>query len=246
MEPIALKIEYCPLPDGSPTGLEPDGIDEFRSELQTHYVSLVRGQSGECGGGLYDMVVHVTSSITLRDVVSAILGGIAYDLVKTGTQSFILRPLISTIEKLKERNKKNHQKIDIDEFRFSFQDADIVVKNISVESFFEELEKVFKQLSNCLDTLRGNTQEMPYIIHIPVFEDPDQKICRFRSLLDVDETIEEITSDSYLQYWGVRYNLEGKIRVFDVKKKLLIDSRYMTQDEYWKAAEKEWEKERAD
>ena len=244
MEPLALKIEYWTLPNGSPTGMEPDGIDEFRKELQEHYVSLVRGHSGACGGGLYDLIVHITSSITLRDVASAMIGGVAYDLVKSGTQSLILRPLVSAIEKLRERNKENLQKIDVDEFRFSFQDADIVVKNIAAGSFFEELERIFKQLSNCIDSLKGNTQEMPYVIHIPIFEDPDQKLCRFRSLLDADETIVDITNDNYLQFWGVRYNLEGKIRVFDVKNKLLIDASYMTQEEYWKAAEKEWEKER--
>ena len=73
MEPLAIKIEYWTLPDGSPSGMEPEGIDEFRNELQEHYVSLVRGHSGACGGGLYDLIVHITSSITLRDVASAIL-----------------------------------------------------------------------------------------------------------------------------------------------------------------------------
>ena len=104
-------------------------------------------------------------------------------------------------------------------------------------------KKIFVQLSKSIESLKGKTQEYPYVIHIPLFEDPEQKICRFRSLLDVDETIESITNESYLKLWGVRYNLEGKIRVFDVKNNLLIDSHYMTQDEYWKAADKEWEKE---
>ena len=242
MEPIALKIEYWTLPDGSPTGIEPDGIDEFRNKLQEHYVSLVRGHSGACGGGLYDLIIQVTSSITIRDVSSAILGGIAYDLVKSGTKSLILRPLISAIETLREQNKEDLKKIEVDEFIFTFQDADIVVKNIGTGSFFEELEKIFKQLSISIDSLKGHAQEMPYVIHIPLFEDPEQKLCRFRSLLDVDETIEGITNDNYLQFWGVRYNLEGKVRVFDVKNNLLIDSSYMTQEEYWEAEEREWEK----
>ena len=135
MEPIALKIEYWTLPDGSPTGIEPDGIDEFRNKLQEHYVSLVRGHSGACGGGLYDLIIQVTSSITIRDVSSAILGGIAYDLVKSGTKSLILRPLISAIETLREQNKEDLKKIEVDEFIFTCQDADIVVKNIGNETF---------------------------------------------------------------------------------------------------------------
>ncbi len=246
MESLAINIEYWTLPDGTLTGMEPEGIDEFRSELQEHYVSLVRSHSGACGGGLYDLIINVTSTITLRDLASAILGGIAYDIVKSGTHSLVLRPLISAINKLKERNKDKHQKIEVDEFRFTFQDTDIIVKNIGTDDFFENLEKIFIQLSKSIDSLKGvATQEYPYIIHVPLFEDPEQKICRFRSPLDVDEMVENITNDDYLKLWGVRYNLEGKVRVFDVKNELLIDNSYMTQDEFCRASEIEWQKEKS-
>jgi len=243
MELLAIKIEYWTLPDGTITGMEPEGIDEFRSELQENYVSLVRGHSGACGGGLYDLIINVTSTITLRDLASAILGGIAYDLVKSGTHSLVLRPLISAIKRLKERNQNINQKIEVDEFRFTFQDADIIVKNIGTNNFFENLEKIFIQLSKSIDSLKEvDTQEYPHAIHIPLFEDPEQKTCRFRSPLDVDEMVVNITNDDYLKLWGVRYNLEGKVRVYDVKNELLIDSSYMTQDEYWRASIIEWQK----
>ncbi len=35
-------------------------------------------------------------------------------------------------------------------------------------------------------------------------------------------------------------DLEGKLRVFDGRRGILIDSDYMTQAEYWEAQEKEW------
>lgn len=241
-EPIALRIDYWTLPDGSPTGVEPEGIDEFRLDLQDVYVSLVRGQSGAAGGGLYDLMVHVTSSISLRDVVSLILGGIAYDLIKSGANSFVLKPLITAIEKLKSRNKKRD--IEVDELTFSFQDADIIVKKIGKQPLYDDLGRIFKVLAENFEYMKGQTGEPPYAIHIPVFEDPNPRFSRFRALLDVDETIQGITTDSYFQYWGVRYNLEGQIRVFDVQRRLLIDATYMTQKEYWEAWEREWYKER--
>ena len=241
MEPIAIKIDYWTLPDGSPTGEEPEGIDEFRSDLQNEYFSFVRGQSGACGGGLYEFVIQITTPITVGDVANFILSGVAYDLVKSGTQSFILRPLILAFEKLKSRNQKHD--IDIGELRFSFQDIDIIVNKIGSRPIFDDLGGIFKTLAENLESIKGQTGESPYVIHIPVFEDPDTHICRFRSLLDVDETIQGVTSDSYLKYWGVRYNLEGQIRVFDVQRHLLIDVRYMTQDEYWDEWKMEWERE---
>lgn len=243
MEPIAVRIDYWTSPDGSPTGVEPEGIDEFRHDLQEDYVSLVRGQSGACGGGLYDLMVHVTSSISLRDVVSLISGGIAYDLIKSGANSFVLKPLITAIEKLRSRNKKRD--IEVDELTFSFQDADIIVKKIGKRPLYNDLEEIFKALAENFEYMKGKTGESPYAIHVPVFEDPNPRFSRFRALLDVDETIQGISTDSYFEYWGVRYNLEGQIRVFDVQRKFLIDATYMTQKEYWEAWEREWDKEHA-
>jgi len=240
MEPVAVRIDYWTLPNGSPTGIEPEGIDEFRRDLQDVYVSLVRGQSGACGGGLYDLMVHVTSSISLRDVVSLILGGVAYDLIKSSGNSFVLKPLITAIGKLKSRNKERN--IEVDELTFSFQDTDIIVKKIVKQPLFEELGRIFKVLAENFEYMKGQTGESPYAIHIPVFEDPNPHFSRFRGLLDVDETIQEITTDSYFKYWGVRYNLEGQIRVFDVQRRFLIDAAYMTQKEYWEAWEREWDK----
>ncbi|MFC1730724.1 hypothetical protein ACFL6I_10365 [candidate division KSB1 bacterium] len=243
MEPIAIRIDYWTYPDGSPTGEEPEGIEEFRNDLQDNYVSLVRGQSSACGGGLYELVVQVASSISLRDFANIILGGIAYDLVKSGTHSFVLRPLIAAFMNLKSRNKK--QNIEVDELKFSFQDADIIVKKVATKPLFDELERVFKAVAESYEFLKGRNGELPYEIHIPVFEDPDPRFCRYRSLLDVDETIEEVSADSYLHLWGVRYNLEGQIRVFDVQRQILIDDRYMTQEEYLEAWKLEWAKENA-
>jgi len=241
MEPISIRIDYWTYPNSSFSGEEPEGIEEFRSDLQETYVSLVKGQSGALGGGLYDLVVQVTSSISLRDFVSLILGGVAYDLVKSGTHSLILRPLIAAIKKLKAKNKEKN--IEVDELKLFFQDIDVILKKVATRSLFDDLEQIIKAVAESYEAIKGPTGEPPYEIHIPVFEDPAPRFCRYRSLLDVDETIEEVSADSYLHLWGARYNLEGQIRVFDVQKQILINERYMTQDEYWKACEIEWAKE---
>lgn len=241
MEPISVRVDYWTYPNGSLSGEEPEGIEKFRSELQETYVSLVKGQSGALGGGLYDLVVQVTSSISLRDFVDIILGGVAYDLVKGGAHSFILRPLIAAIKKLKAKNKDKN--IEVDELKFFFQDTDIILKKVTTKSLFDDLEQIVKTVAKNYEAIKGPTGEPPYEIHIPVFEDPSPRFCRYRSLLDVDETIEDVTADSYLRLWGTRYNLEGQIRVFDVQKQILINERYMTQDEYWQACELEWAKD---
>lgn len=128
------------------------GIEEFRNDLQNEYVSFVRGQSGACGGGLYEIFIQITTTITLRDVANMILGGVAFDLVKSGTQSFILRPLITAFEKLQSRNQKQYIDVDVGELRFSFQDADIIVQKIGSRPLFDDLGGILRRSRNVLIT----------------------------------------------------------------------------------------------
>lgn len=241
MEPVAVKVEYSTFPNASPTGEEPEGIEEFCRELQESYVALVRGTSGVCSGGLYDFVITITSNITLRDVVNLMLGGVAYDVIKSGARSFVLRPLLTAFAKLRSANTK--WDLEIDELRLSLQETDIVIKQIGTHPLSVDLKMILETIAKNFEFMKGRGKEVPYVIHIPVFEDSNPHFCRFRSLLDVDETIQGVTQHAYAQYWGVRYNLSGQIRVFDVERRLIIEEEYMTQSEYWQAWQREWDKE---
>lgn len=243
MEPISVRVDYWTLPDRSESGKEPEGIEQFRNELRSQYASLVRGRSGACGGGLYDLAVQVVSEISLRDVMGVIAGGVAYDLVKAGTQSFFVRPIFEALRRLKSKNRERN--VDLDELTLSFRDTDIFIKRVDSHSIHDILEDVFKLMAENMETLTRGGREIPYAIHIPIVEDSDNETTRFRSLLDVDETIRDINQSTYFGYWGVRYNLAGSIKIFDVKRKFIIDETYMTQAEYWSAKHREWDIKRA-
>lgn len=242
MERMAIKIDYVAAPQEGSFDPIPVGMEDFRVELEDAYVSLVRGHPGVRGGGWYQFVIQITSSITLRDLANLILGGVAYDLLKSGTSSLVLHPLLHAYEKLASRNSK--VEFGVDEVLFFFQDTDIIIKKTGSQPIRWDLEKILTTLAKNYELLlyRG---ELPYVIHIPVFIDPKPRFSGFRSMLDVDETIQNIESDSYFQYWGVRYNRAGKVCVFDVRRQIILDEQYMTQSEYWAAWHKEWEKERA-
>ena len=234
MEPISIKIEYWTYPDGTMTGVEPTGIEDFRSKLQNNYVSFVKGTSGECGG-LYDLVIHITSSISLRDVVSAILGGVAYDLVKLGTRSLVLRPFVEAIKELKEKNKKEH--LEIETITFSFQDAEIIIKNLQDVPAIDSLGDIFAKLASSYDSLIGRNSETPYAIHIPILNDKDCSFCKFRSPLEYDETLVPFKANDYLKYWGIIYNLETQCSVYDAESKLMLNMPFLTEEEYWREEE---------
>ena len=235
---LAIQVDYWAIQD-SPTALhEIEGIAEFQADLRTHYLARVHGRPGDLGGGLYEFVIRVLANVSLEDLAKLIADGVAFDLLKSGTRSFVLRPFLGAYKNLRSRNLKRD--IDIHELRFLFNDAEVVITKISKDSVYESLGEIFRMLAECYEILRNGQGEYPYSLQIPVFEDPDKKICRFRTLLDVDETISKVTAADYMGYWGVYYDFERKPRVFDVQRRLLIDSDFLTNERYWQ----EWVRER--
>ncbi len=46
---------------------------------------------------------------------------------------------------------------------FSFQDADVVVKAVHSDTLLGELEPIFQELAKRFESLRGPTDERPYL-----------------------------------------------------------------------------------
>jgi hypothetical protein len=230
---VALNIEYWAHQEEGNALLEPTGMTQFVEELEQNYVARVHGRPADLGGGLYELAVQVIASISIRDVVKLIGDGVAFDLLKIGAKSFVFRPMLDAFRKLKGRSQETV--VDIHEIRFVFKDAEIIISRIPGCSIYESLKDVFQVLVENYPRLQANGDEPPYEIHVPVFEDPSNEICRFRQLLDVDETIQDANQSSYLKLWGVRYDFDRTVRVFDIKQKVLVDAPYLTVDEYWKA-----------
>jgi hypothetical protein len=235
MNDLAINIDYWAVQEGKNDLWQLAEIGEFQADLSEHYVARVHGRPGDLGGGLYEFAVQIIANVSLQDVVKLIADGVAFDLLKSGTKSLVLRPFLKAYEKLKARNAD--RQLDIDEIRYIFNDAEVVITKICGNSIYESLGAIFKALAQDFECLRNGEGEYPYTIQVPVFEDPEKKLCRFRVLLDVDETIEGVTSAAYFGYWGIYYDFERTSRVFDVKRKLLIDSDFLTLDRYWQ----EWE-----
>ncbi len=208
-----------------------EGIEDFRRELAEHYVSVVQGRPGDLGG-LHQLLVEIVCSISLADVAAFLAQGIAFDLIKSGAKAFVLRPFLAAYRALRDRNKA--LRVDIEEFRIAFQDSTVVLYKICDDSIFVGLEQILLTLARQHRSLILASGERPDEIHVPVFEDPaDDRLCRFRVLLDVDETIQGVTVSDYLKYWGVEYLYSRANRVYDVERNLLLDTEFYTRPRYW-------------
>lgn len=236
MDPsMAITIDYWAIQEGKDKLWQLSGIEEFKDEISQSYISRVHGRPGDLGGGLYEFAIKIITNLTLTDFVGLVASGIAFDLLKSGTKLFILRPLLCAYDKLKAKNTDRN--LDISEIKFIFRDTEIVVSKICNDSIYNSLGEIFRKIADNYEHLQNKTEEYPYSIQIPVFEDPEKRICRFRVLLEFDEPISNVKPIDYFGYWGLYYDYERTFRIFDVKRQLLIDSEFLTANRYWEAYE---------
>jgi len=229
---VSIAVRYSISTDHPKDFPDLNGIDDFRSDLTANYVSVVKGRPAGAGG-LVHLFVEIISIFPLSHIVQLLLDGIAYDLIREGTRSFVLRPFIGAYRKLKDRNRERH--LDIGELRIEFQDCQVVIHGISSSDIDEQLERILQTLAQNYHKLALQSGEMPFAIHIPVFEDPDgERPSRFRIIGDFDETIRSRGPEDYLGYWGLVYDRASTVRVYDVVNRLLIDERFNTLEEHWR------------
>jgi hypothetical protein len=206
------------------------GIEEFRSELASAYVSVVSGRAAGAGG-ITHLFVELTSTFTLSHLAQLIIDGVAFDLIKNGAEAFVLRPFIAAYRRLQECNKASL--VDIGELKIQFRDSLIVLHEISNNTLVSQLENILATLAHSYDRFLLKQGHAPYTIEIPVFEDPEEdRPCRFRVIGDIDESIRSRGQEDYVGFWGLEYDHAG-LRVFDVRRQLLLDEQFNTLDRHW-------------
>lgn len=206
------------------------GIQEFRDELASAYVSVVSGRAAGAGG-ITHLLVELTSTLSMSHLAQLILDGVAFDLIKNGAEAFVLRPFIAAYKRLQERNKDDF--VDIGELKIQFRDSLLVLHEVSNNTLVSELENILTALARSYDKFLLKDGQAPYTIEIPVFEDPEEdRPCRFRVIGDIDETIRSRGPQDYLGFWGLEYDHAG-LRVFDVQRQLLLDEQFNTLDRHW-------------
>jgi hypothetical protein len=227
----SITVTYWAAQTGENSLRDLDGIEDFRAELDEHYVSVVHGRPGDLGR-ILDLTIEIVSHLSLAEIAGLVASGVSYDILKKGAQALILRPFLAAYQKLRERNK-HVDGGDVEILRLVLRDSMIVIYRICDDSVIAHLERILLILSAEYEQLLLRSGEQPFTIHIPVFEDnASDRLSRFRVLLDVDETLKPRASD-YFKLWGLHFDFARTTKVYDVKRHLLLDEPFLTLQEYW-------------
>jgi hypothetical protein len=106
----------------------------------------------------------------------------------------------------------------------SFEDSTVLIHELREVELVSNLDRILNTLASHYKNLTLRSGEEPSFISIPVVEDPaGDRLSRFREFLDVDETVQDITTRRYLGFWGLQYDFANTSRVYDVEKEVLLD-----------------------
>lgn len=229
---MAIKVNYWTSTD-HPADFynEVSGMKEFQDDLAENYVSVVKGQPSGAGGGT-SFFIEIISTFSWSHLAMLLLDGVAYDLAKQGTKAFVLRPFIAAYKMLCNKNK---ERLILGELRIEFQDISVIFHDQQGMGIIEHIGELLVKLAEQHNNVYTGNGMKPDRIHIPVVENPDKDSpYRFRILGNYDETIRAKGTDDFFGFWGLEYDKEHAMRVYDVNREFLIDDDFCTLEQYYR------------
>ncbi|MEY3500005.1 MAG: hypothetical protein RL308_1674 [Bacteroidota bacterium] len=212
-----------------------EGVQELKTELSKHYVSRIKGTPVGRGGGVYEFVVDIMMNISLGGFTKFILENVAFDLIKSGTKSLVLKPFMKAFE---DFNSKNGGKVAIREFKFQFEDSEVVIRSVNNQGVYSVAPLVFEKLAKVYSNLlEPNSNKHPNRICIPVVYDrimEKTETTRYRELLNDEEEylFNKLSLNQYFEFWGLNFefNHAQPDIVFDVQNNQLTSDEFFSGD----------------
>jgi hypothetical protein len=212
-----------------------EGVEELKQELSKHYVSRIKGTPVGRGGGVYEFVVDLIMNISLEGFTKFILEGLAFDFIKSGTKSLVLKPFMKAFE---DFNSKNGGQVGIREFKFQFDDSEVVIRSINNQGVYSVAPLIFEKIAQVYSyLLEPNSKKYPNRICIPVVHDrimAKTESTHFRELLNDDEEYlyQTLSTSQYFEFWGLNYefNHSQPDIVFDVQNNQLTSDDFFSGD----------------
>lgn len=207
------------------------GVVELKQVLSQHYVSRIKGTPVGRGGGVYEFIVGFLMNISLKDFIKFILEGLAFDLIKSETKSLVLKPFMKAFE---DFNAKNGGHVAIREFKFQFDESEVVIRSINDQGVYSIAPLVFEKLAQAYSKLlEPNSNKYPNRICIPIVYDTimaKTDSIQYRELLTDEEEylFNKLSTNQYFEFWGINFefNHAQPEVVFDVKKTTMTSNEF--------------------
>jgi len=217
-------------------------IDAFEKQLSQNFNVFISGKSADgLGGSLYELVIRILHNEYFQNALvysSGVLTDTVKDLFKDKVKDFLTTrigtPIKRAFTKLKDANPEKNA--DIEHVEIQFKDICFIIYNVCPNGIVNNLDIVLDLFEQRFVEFIVDGQ-LPSYVYVPFFQDDKSPEFdrnnkpTFRKLESIDETIQNIGNDAYLDYWGIFYTfLDEQCKVYNVRTKELIDVNLISPD----------------
>lgn len=205
-----MSINKDNLPIGFNKKIAIFGIDDFLKTVEKNFFSTVTIRNNSVSSTEINLVIELDCNFNLFEVLKHFSEGI------WGNFSSKIQSFEKAIQKLQDCNSIP---IEIDEFSLFFKNTSLIVTRIYSQSIPEQLENIFKEISNNQIHFTKGLYEVPYEIYVPVYED---------NVLENENIPSSILGSvckpkqDYFTFWGLYFYSEDDAVVYDVKNQNII------------------------
>ncbi|MGB5227507.1 MAG: hypothetical protein WBN55_04545 [Eudoraea sp.] len=191
------------------------GLVEFKKSLEKDYFSNVSIRNCSSDNARENLVIEMDCNFKLVEILSHLQKG-TWGRMYSAQNSWSKSSPFSRA--LKNLNKLNSRRIDIEELSIFSKDSSIIIKNIFENSIEEQLRQILQTIAENYVYLTKKLTETPYEIYIPVFEE---------DRIENDTKLKNIRTGNnkkrdYFKYWGLYFESEKDAVIYDLKNKSII------------------------
>ncbi len=189
--------------------IELEGLYSFKKNLEKYFFATVTIRNCSPETTSVKLVLELKCNFSLSEVLDH-FDRDSWGNFKSNTHSFE-----GLLQQLKDDNDLY---IEVEEFSVFLKDTALIINRIYNQSVTEQLEGVFKKISDHYLFYTKGLYDIPYEIHIPVFED---------KVMENDTTLMNIKSGNtckqdYYSFWGLYFYSGDEAIIYDLQNRALI------------------------
>lgn len=186
-----------------------EGIDSFKKNLEKHFFATVTIRNCSSEITSVKLVLELECNFSLSEILNYYAKD-SWGNFKSNTHSFtgLLRQL----------KNDNDLYIEVEEISIFLKDTALIINRIYDQSVPDQLKDIFNKISDHYLFFTKGLYEIPYEIHIPVFED---------KVMENDSTLMNIKSGNtnkqdYYSFWGLYFYCNDDAIIYDLQSRIHI------------------------
>lgn len=195
------------------------GLENFRLKIERDFFCDVAINFLKEKVDSYNLIIDISFNFDLEQGLSILADRKVGDLdLNSNNNTDYLY-----LNQLKNLAKKSNKSIDIEELNLVFNNCTVVIHKIFEQSISYQLKNIIQNINNNLLYFSKGFTEIPYEVHIPIFE--AEPFNTNADLMNI--RIKEAKNYDYSKFWALYFETRTDASIYDVEHHDIIDGELM-------------------